>query len=124
MEKYVKPLFLGQITEEESFATRYDAGVVCEREGHYIIGYEMRGAEETFSIGQPVYDKDGNVMGWLGIGLYRNLDYSTEIMRVPCEYWEICLPTRYCEEGKKVYTYWQKHNGSQAGAESEDIKNA
>lgn len=121
MEKYVKPLFLGQIIQKRNpFATEYDAGVVYEREGHYIIGYEMCGAEKTFSIGQPVYDKDGNVMGWLGIGLYRNLDYSIEIMRVPCEYWEICLPTRYCEKGKKVYTYWQQHNGSQTGAESED----
>ena len=116
--KYVKPLFIGQI-EEEKLATTYDAGIVCEYEGNFIIGYEMKGAEETFSIGQPVYDKDGNIMGWLGIGLFRNLDYSAKV-RVPCEYWQICLPTKHCEKGKRVYTYWQKQNASPTGAERSD----
>ena len=112
-EKYVKPLFIGQI-EEEKLATTYNAGIVCKRDGNFLIGYEMKGAEETFSIGQPVYDKDGNIMGWLGIGLFKNLNYSAKI-RVPCEYWQICLPTKHCEEGKKVYTYWQM-----IGAESQE----
>lgn len=85
---------------------QYNAGVVCENNGNYIIGYEMQGAEETFSIGQPVYDKDKNIMGWLGIGLFENLNYSAKV-RVPCEYWQICLPTKFCEVGKQVYTYWQ-----------------
>lgn len=104
--KYAKPLFIGQI-EEEKLATMYDTGIVCKDDGNFLIGYEMQGAEETFSIGQPVYDKDGNIMGWLGIGLFRCLNYSAKV-KVPCEYWQICLPTKYCEEGKKVYTYWQK----------------
>ena len=85
---------------------QYNAGVVCEENGNYIIGYEMKGAENTFSIGQPVYDKDKNIMGWLGIGLYSTLNYSAEV-RVPCEYWQICLPTEFCKVGKQVYTYWQ-----------------
>ena len=113
-----KPKFIEQI-KMEKVDTQYDSGIVCERDGNYIIGYEMSGAEETFSIGQPVYDKDGNIMGWLGIGLFRNLNYSAEV-RVPCEYWQICLPTEYCNVGKKVYTYWQNRKTSIVMAESED----
>lgn len=113
-----KPKFIEQM-KMEKVDTQYDSGVVCERDGNYIIGYEMSGAEETFSIGQPVYDKDGNIMGWLGIGLFRHLNYSAEV-RVPCEYWQICLPTEYCVVGKKVYTYWQKRSASPTGAESGD----
>ena len=100
-----KPRFVEQI-KMKNVATKYDAGTVCEIDGNFIIGYEMKGAEETFSIGQPVYDVDGNIMGWLGIGLYSSLNYSSEI-RIPCEYWQICLPTKHCVVGKKVYTYWQ-----------------
>lgn len=101
----------------ENIQTQYDAGIVCECDGNFIIGYETKGAEETFSIGQPVYDKDNNIMGWLGIGLFDNLDYSAYI-RVPCEYWQICLPTKFCKVGKKIYTYWQKRD-KELKAESE-----
>lgn len=100
-----KPKFIDQL-KMEKVDTQYEAGVVCEKDGNYIIGYEMRGAENTFSIGQPVYDKDKNIMGWLGIGLFENLNYSAKV-KVPCEYWQICLPTKFCEIGKQVYTYWQ-----------------
>lgn len=106
-----KPKFIEQIKIKDNMNTQYSAGMVCERNGNYIIGYEMQGAEETFSIGQPVYDKDNNIMGWLGIGLYEHLDYSAKV-RVPCEYWQICLPTKFCEAGKQVYTYWQMQKRS------------
>lgn len=96
--------FINQINQ----TTEYDAGKVVDVDGHYAICYEMRGASETFSIGQPVYDEVGNVMGWLGIGLYPSLDYAVKGLRVPCDYWEICLPTKFCKLGKKVYTYWQE----------------
>lgn len=96
-------------------ATEFDAGKVCANDGEYIISYEMQGARETFSVGQPVFDKDGNLMGYLGIGVFNHLDYATtEPIRIPVEYWKICLPTKHCEVGKKVYTYWQHK------AESED----
>ncbi len=96
--------FINQTSEQN---TKYDAGIVVKNNNEFIIGYEMKGAELTFSIGQPVYDKDLNIMGWLGIGLFDSLDYAHEGVRVPCEYWKICLPTKYCEVGKAVYTYWQ-----------------
>jgi len=102
------PRFIEQIEQIEmkNVATEFDAGIVCEKNGNFIIGYGMMGAEETFSVGQPVYDVDGNIMGWLGVGLFSDVDYSSEI-RIPCEYWQICLPTKHCVVGKKVYTYWQ-----------------
>jgi len=97
--------FISQGSEQD---TEFDAGIVLRDGGEFIIGYEMKGAENTFSIGQPVYDEDLNIMGWLGIGLFDALDYATDKdVRIPCEYWKICLPTKYCEVGKKVYTYWQ-----------------
>lgn len=107
--------------EDIDMATQYDAGRVCVNNGEYIISYEMQGALNTFSVGQPVFDKDGNLMGYLGIGLYAHLDYATsKSIRIPCEYWKICLPTKYCECGKKVYTYWQNELRISDKAESED----
>lgn len=95
--------------KDENVETKYAAGYVSKYENEYIISYETMGANETFSIGQPVYDKDENIMGYMGIGLYRNLDYYSEEakVKIPVEHWTICLPTKYCVEGKSVYTYWQ-----------------
>lgn len=97
--------------EEIEIKTKYNAGVVKVNNENFIIAYEMQGARDTFSVGQPVYDKEGHIMGWLGIGLFDNLNYceypEPHKVRIPVEYWQICLPTEYCEEGKTIYTYWQ-----------------
>ena len=94
--------------KDENVETEYHAGMVTKHGNGFMISDQTKGAEETFSVGQPVYDKDNNLMGYLGIGLYANLDYSTERqVRIPVEYWIICLPTKFCESGKRVYTYWQ-----------------
>ncbi len=94
--------------KETEVSTKYDAGIVVEDGGNFLVGYEMQGARDTFSIGQPVYDKDGNLMGYLGIGVFDHLDYATDgNIRIPVEHWTICLPTKHCEGGKKVFTYWQ-----------------
>lgn len=98
--------FISQFGSGETLATEYDAGRVTKNGDQFCIGYEMSGAEETFSVGQPVYDKDFNLMGYLGIGFWRYLDYACD-MRIPVEVWTVCLPTEHCIEGKKVYTYWQ-----------------
>ena len=86
---------------------KYDAGIVCKHDDKYIIGYSMCGAEELFSIGQPIYDENNFLMGYLGINLFHNLDYDAQI-RIPCECWEICMPTKYCIDGKQIYTYWHQ----------------
>jgi hypothetical protein len=99
---------------DENVATQYSAGRVNKYGNGYMVAYEMEGAKETFSIGQPVYDKDKNLMGYLGIGLYANLDYSTEgQIRIPVEHWTVCLPTKHCVDGKAVYTYWQTQERSE-----------
>lgn len=85
----------------------YDAGYVGKNGCDFIIDHATKGAEQTFSVGQPVYDKDWNIMGWLGIGLFSHLDYNIKGVRVPVSYWKICLPTEFCEVGKEIYTYWQ-----------------
>lgn len=99
--------FIGQYMNDDA-DTKYDAGIVSKSGDNFMIAYETFGAKETFSVGQPVYDKDNNLMGYLGIGVYNSLDYATEKpIRIPVEHWIICLPTKHCTEGKRVYTYWQ-----------------
>ena len=95
----------------KDFETKYYAGYVSKHDDGFIVSGAMAGAEETFSIGQPVYDTDHNMMGYLSIGLYQHLDYSAD-MRIPVEYWKISLPTRYCIPGKEVRTYWQEIEAS------------
>lgn len=87
----------------------YDAGRLSLHNGDFIVDHAMRGAEETFSIGQPVYTDEGELIGYLGIGLFGNLDYYLDNLelRVPVEYWKICLPTKHCVPGVHVNTYYQ-----------------
>lgn len=82
-----------------------------------------RAPSDTFSIGMPVYDTEDNLMGYLGIGLYYNLNYSEGYTgeyngeSIPVECWQICKPTPYCKEGKSVRTYWQRWNCTRTGEE-------
>lgn len=109
------PLFINQLAkgvDEESL--KYYAGKAYKYNDTFIVGYEQMGAQDTFSIGQPIYDEEGNLMGYLGIGLLNSLDYATyslgdeyRTLRVPVETWQICLPTKHCIHGKKIVTYWQ-----------------
>ena len=100
--------------KETNIETRYSAGKIWVFNGEVAIHSQQVGAEKTFSVGQPVYDEDGNLLGYLGISIFENLDYhlpeetlSKGINKIPCEYWVICLPTKYCKNGVKVFTYWQ-----------------
>ena len=98
--------------DEESL--NYDAGIVLGYDdGEFIISKEQKGAENTFSVGQPIYDKNKNKLGYLGIGLYKNLDYYCENVKeekIPVYYWKICNTTNHCKCGIKVFTYWQNFN--------------
>lgn len=90
---------------------QYSAGVVVMIGNNYGIGYAQKGAEDTFSIGQPVYDETDHLLGYLGIILFESLDYghpnNKQGVRIPVEAWGIMLPTKYCEVGTRVRTYWQ-----------------
>lgn len=88
---------------------KYDAGWVYKDGDEFFITEEQAGAEETFSVGQSVFDKKGNLLGYLGISLLKSLDYYNESgVRIPVEIWRICLPTSYCKHGVEIVTYWQK----------------
>ena len=91
----------------------YDSGFLYEdKKDGFIITGQQYGAEETFSVSQPVYDCDHNKLGYLGIGCFDSLDYThnPHEERIPVYYWKICNPTKYCRNGVKVYTYWQNFN--------------
>lgn len=92
--------------KDKDVPTEYDAGFIVKDDNEYIITQFTLGAEKTFSIGQSIYDRNCNLMGYLGIGLYNNLNYSADI-RIPCDKWVIIQPTEHCKAGKQVFTYWQ-----------------
>lgn len=93
----------------ESGDLQYYGGRVEFNNDEYIIGYSQRGAENTFSICQPMFDKNKNLIGYLGIGMYRHLNYTHNPHKIdiPCYYWKICNPTKHCKVGIDVFTYWQ-----------------
>ena len=111
-------LFVHQEPVEEEFILGLSAGIVSEKDGKFLVTYEQKGAEETFTIGQPIYDSENNLMGYLDIGLWDNLDYAVtgkkgnedKTLFIPSEFWGIGKPTKYCEIGKQVFTYWQRWN--------------
>lgn len=107
IRKFINDILRNDINEK---LLQYDAGKVLKiDEKTYIIADHMIGAEELFSVGEPVYDEDGNLMGYLGVGIFEHLNYSTDNnLRIPVDYWQICLTTEDCTSGKKVFTYW--HN--------------
>ena len=41
-----KPKFIDQLKTKD-ISTKYDAGVICERDGNYLVEYEMQGAEKN-----------------------------------------------------------------------------
>jgi hypothetical protein len=105
--------FINQEPITDEFILGLSAGRVWNYDGRLAVGHEQIGAQETFSVGQPIYDKDNNLMGYLEIGVLNNLNVSVEGKDfhgedIPSFYWGIGKPTKHCEKGKKVYTYWQR----------------
>lgn len=95
--------------KDENVATKYHSGKIWFSKGRYLINGAMVGTEETFSVGQPVFNENGDLLGFLSLHLLTNLNYATDDFegRIPCEIWEIELPTTHCKHGIEVYTYWQ-----------------
>lgn len=76
-----------------------------------IVTGQQRGAEDTFSLGMPIYDEAGSFLGKLELGLFDNLNYSSktkEGLDIPVEKWMI---HGYSGESKKLKTYWQVRAG-------------
>ena len=82
----------------------YTAGEICE--GGEITN-QQKGAEETFSIGMPVYNKDGNELGKLSIGLFESLNYSTPDLdfKIPVYTWRV---DGYKGKRQIIKTYYQQ----------------
>jgi len=102
-------LFVHQKQVDEK-SLEYFAGRIYLNAGRYFIGDQQRGAEEIFTIGQPIYDTDNFLMGYMEIALHKNLDYAGRYngLNIPAEGWAIGHPTAHCQPGKKVVTYWQR----------------
>ena len=97
---------------------QYEAGYVGEYNNEYIVTSYQIGASETFSVGQPIYDKFGNLLGYLGIGCFDRLSQECKCeIWIPAIYWKICKATHYCEEGIKVFSYWQNMNSNKKEGE-------
>lgn len=104
--------FVDQETVDEGLL-KYSAGhIVKDWNGGricYMASSEQYGVRKTFSIGQPVFNREGKLLGYLGIGLLDALNYATKAdgLDIPVEHWEIDLPTQECQDGVAIYTYWQ-----------------
>ena len=105
----MKEEFINQKAEYiDKDCCNYDWWYVSENKWEYIVSWFQLWAETSFSIWQWVYDEEWNIMWYLWIWLFSNLDYAVKI-RIPCNYWKICLPTEHCRVWKKVVSYWQKY---------------
>lgn len=79
MSEFIFKRFIDQEKPDCDYIN-YTAGRICcdssKGSKYFLISGQMHGAEDTFSIGQPIYDKDNNLMGYLKIGLCDNLNYT------------------------------------------------
>jgi hypothetical protein len=104
-------LFYDQEKPDDKWLT-YDSGKLVESSsGRLCIAYEERGARMLYSVGQPIYDTDYNLLGHLGIGIYNNLNYCDSPNKehdilIPVYFWSIENQTRFAISGTKVKTYW------------------
>jgi hypothetical protein len=95
----------------DEYKTKYDdkvlsyyAGEICE-DGD--ITNQQKGAEDTFSIGMPIYDESGAELGRLSIGLFENLTYNTPDIdiKIPVYTWRV--DGYKSDIRKKIKTYYQ-----------------
>ena len=96
--------FIDEYKNDYSESLKYLAGEICENGN---ITNQQNGAEETFSVGMPVYSADGDELGRLSIGLFDNLDYSTDGIKIPVETWQV---KGYKGKRQKVKTFYQQQN--------------
>ena len=90
-------------TKYDEFTLSLSAGEICE-DGD--ITNQTKGAEETFAIGMPVYDEQGNELGKLSVGLFDSLNYHAPDIKIkiPVYTWRI---GGYKGERKRIKTFYQ-----------------
>ena len=97
-------LFINEYkTKYDEKTLSYSAGEICE-DGD--ITNQQAGAEETFSIGMPVYDKEGNELGKLSVCLFENLNYNTPDIniKIPVSTWRV---VGYKGKRQTIKTFYQ-----------------
>lgn len=99
-QRQVLPVFVQEIDRQFSdFQLGLSAGVVYPESkdifGHTEqgqIGFEKMGAQDTFAIGMPMFSQEGEYLGRLGIGFYKDLPWFQRDGRgkeIPAHYWKI-----------------------------------
>jgi len=94
----------------EEYKTKYDEKTLAYKSGEICedgdITNQQAGAEETFAIGMPVYDKEGKELGKLSIGLFENLNYNTPDLdfKIPVYTWRV---EGYKGKRQTIKTYYQ-----------------
>ena len=102
-------------TTDEDFNVNdleYNCGYVRAKYNRYLVEQHQIGAGHTFCIGMPIYDYEDNLLGYLALTLLKNLDYVGNPKTrkdIPCEVWCIENPTKYCKDGVRIKSYWQKN---------------
>lgn len=95
-------LFINEYKNKYDDLLQYYAGVICE-DGD--ITYQQAGAEETFSIGMPVYDMNNQEIGRLSVGLFDNLNYLADLdIKIPVYTWRV---VGYKGKRQKIKTFYQ-----------------
>jgi len=106
-------LFVNQTSVDFS-NLKWAAGKVSTYKLRTHIVFDVQGAQhgalETFSVGQPVYDEEDNLMGFLACSLMSEVSYAERYNgeRIPSAYWVIENPTAHCKVGKNIVTFWQR----------------
>lgn len=69
--------------ESKDYFSSTEQGQIC---------YETYGAMDTFSIGMPMYNQQGDFIGRLGVGFYKHLDYEKcdeLVNKIPSYFWKV-----------------------------------
>jgi hypothetical protein len=103
MSKTIKLFIQDCTTKYEDFNLSLRSGYIDE-EG--CICNAQMGALETFSVGMPVYGENGDEIGRLSIGLFKNLNYANDNidLEIPVEYWKV---DGYKGKRQSIKTYHQ-----------------
>lgn len=69
----------------------YDKGLIYE--DGFIHSHQF-GAEQGFFVGMPIYSLDNEFLGYLEVGVSKNLDYATDNklhddIKIPVESWRV-----------------------------------
>lgn len=103
MSRKIIKRFIDDFKNDYSKNLKYSAGEICE-DGD--ITNQQQGAENTFSIGMPIYSLDGVEIGKISMGLFHGFNYLRKAgeIDIPVETWRV---EGYKGPRQKIKTYYQ-----------------